>query len=90
MLSSMNLSERQKRSIIELGLRHVCGEAPDGQRIAALLAETRTLPTPAQLIDAVVMAGAARENVIDIRRGLMRRQLEQLVAAMVAVHAVAR
>lgn len=86
----MILNDRQRKSIIELGLRHVCGEHPDGARVAALLAETRTLPTPAQLIDAIVMASAVRANVFDIRRKLFVQQMHGLVSAMVAFQDAAR
>lgn len=82
----MNLTDRQRRSLIELGLRHVCGEHPDSLRVSTLFAQTKTLPSAAQLIDAVVTANAVEQNVIDIRRAALRKKMEFLFQSMLAVH----
>jgi hypothetical protein len=82
----MNLTDRQRRTIVSLGLRHVFGEVPSGARVDAILETTRALPSPAQLIDAMVRVGAQDQNVVDIRRALLRKKLETLVSDMLTLH----
>ena len=86
MLQTMNLTERQRRTIVSLGLRHVFGEVPSSDRVDSILETARGLPSPAQIIDAMVSAAAQEQNVVDIRRALMRQKLERLVTDMLTLH----
>lgn len=81
----MTLTERQRRTIVSLGLRHVFGEAPSSARIDSILDHARGLPSPAQLIDAMVNSAAREQNVVDIRRAFLRKKLETLVTDMLTL-----